>query len=485
MESGIPFGEYLLLRRLGKGGMAEVFLAKRIRAKGFEKLLVVKRLLPHLSRVDQAAEMFLHEARVAALIDHPNLAHVSDFGEVRGSYYLAMEYVQGLSLADIVTAVDTIPAPVAIRIAIELLDALHAIHTTRNPDGQPLGLVHRDVSPRNVMIRPDGVVKLLDLGIVSSERAGDARVMGTKGYMSPEQSRAERVDPRSDLFSLGALLLRVIAGVRARGTAVTLPNERPAEIPAELWRILESMLAPDPERRPRSALDVRTELEAFVAPFGVEASRTQVAELVQRAERARSFGRRVLNQVTRIVRVTRWTRLGPEPAEEGEGPPKRSWRRAFLLAFLCGALISAVVQWASGRREKMEPYAASLPPVVETTTTGTVSMTPFDDEGDEGEEDRVTDEPWMQDEPAPQDEPRRIRRTRRREAQARGLLTIDTEPWTEVYMGGRKLGITPLERVRLPSGHHELELRNDQFGLRRRVKVVIQPGTVTRVHRSF
>jgi eukaryotic-like serine/threonine-protein kinase len=483
MTAGIPFGEYLLIRRLGKGGMAEVFLAKRVRAKGFEKLLVVKRLLPHLCRDERAAAMFLNEARVAALIDHPNLAHVSDFGEVQGSYYLAMEYVQGSSLADVLQAVGSIPIPIAVRVVIELLEALHAIHSASGADGVSLGLVHRDVSPRNVMIRPDGVVKLLDLGIVASKDDGEHRTAGTRGYMSPEQARGEKVDARSDLYSVGVLLARMITGL-SHSTPVT--SERLADLPPQLERLLSRALSPDPDERPSSALELHGLLEAFVAPFGVESSRMRVGALAPRGPRPRSIARRL---ATQIVRLTRMTRVDPLAEDEVLAPPSPRRRVGLALSFVFAGAVAAGLAFAilSTRSEPRNAAAVAKPPEPSAKEAS------VPEENAEAAEvalpqaavvDGALAEVAESGGPDETLHPGKRTGARRREGQP-GFLTIDTEPWTEVYLGGKKLGITPLEAVRVPRGAHEIELRNEQFGLRRRLKVVIHAGAVTRVHRTF
>jgi hypothetical protein len=461
-EPGIPFGEYRLIRRLGKGGMAEVFLSKRVRAQGFEKLLVVKRLLPHLCRDQRAAAMFLKEARIAALIDHPNLAHVSDFGEIQGSYYLAMEYVQGESLQELLEAQGgKLPVPIAVRIAIEVLEALQAIHSARSAEGEPLHLVHRDVSPRNVMIRPDGVVKLLDLGIVASRDGTSVRAMGTRGFMSPEQERGGKVDARSDLYAVGLLLRRMLGEV---------PK---SELPIGLAEILDRALAEDVEGRPRTAVALRGELEAFLAPFGMESSRSHLGVLIDKTG-ARSLVRRSVSKITRMTRMT---------------DPKRRVQAGIVRLLLFGVVAGLIVGfawtffrgpdslWRSARPR--DPAAAADEAekivVVETSSGAEASAPSETDQPDEPEE-RT---------PVQAARARRAAKGRRETTGQPGFLTIDTDPWTEVLLNGKKLGITPLVSLRLPSGAHELDLRNPEFGLRKKVRVLIHPGGTTRLHRTF
>lgn len=443
--SGIPLGEYQLIRRLGQGATAEVYLARRVRAHGFEKQLVVKRLLPHLAADPRVTELFLLEARRAAMIDHPNLAHVSDFGELGGTYYLAMEYIEGQSLSELCAPLGRLPAPLAVRVAIEVAAALGAIHSAAEP-----GLVHRDLSPRNVMVRPDGVVKLLDLGNAVSGLLSRTTASGTPGFMSPEQARGAALDQRSDLYALGALLWWMLTGQQSGAPVLSLPPRPPAELEPGLWALLGRLLAPTPEGRPSSAAEVEQELEGLATGFGGAAQRSRLAELA-RSLRPRSARGQVVERLTQLIRGTE-----AAPPLRRVGP----WALGLL------ALLAAGVAW-------LRPASAPLPSVAPLRAavlpSGPVLGPP-------------TPPPEAAAEPlAP--EPRPSARAQGRRSP--GFLTIDSDPWTEVYLGPTRLGITPLSGVRLPSGAHELELRNPGAGIRRRLKVLIRPGVTTRVHPSL
>jgi serine/threonine protein kinase len=273
----VRFGDFSLQRRLGAGGMAEVFLARREGPRGFEKQLVVKRLLPHLSRSSHFTRMFLREAQFAALIDHPNFVHVHTFGEFEGDHYLVMEYVDGVTISQLLDLVERVPIGAAVRIAIDLLDALHAIHSARNLDGAPLNLVHRDDTPRNVMLTAAGSVKLLDLGIaVTSDEVTPPRA-GTRRYMSPEQARGKTLDPRADLYCVGLLLGLMVNGRHPFDQTIA---EITAGLPRELGRILEWTLAFDREQRPDSARTLQEALEHFALGCGRESTRPFLAQIV-------------------------------------------------------------------------------------------------------------------------------------------------------------------------------------------------------------
>ena len=213
-------GRYELLRRLGSGGMAEVHLARAAGLEGFQKLLVLKRILPHLAADPEFVRMFLAEARLAAILDHPNVVQVFDIGREGAEFFFTMEYVYGENLQTILRASrrkgTVLPIELAIAIAMGAATGLHYAHERVGFDGMPLGLVHRDVSPANLMVSERGEVKLLDFGIVKSEqrltKTQAGMVKGNLFFMSPEQARALEVDFRSDLFSLGMVLTFVTLG---------------------------------------------------------------------------------------------------------------------------------------------------------------------------------------------------------------------------------------------------------------------------------
>ena len=213
-EGGQQFGRYRLVERIGEGGMAEVFTAVQSGAEGFERLVVIKRLKPHLALNPDAAKL-------GSVLAHSNIVTVSDFGKVGEGYYLAAEYVDGRTLAQIAGRYRerygrTIPAAIVFHVIHEVLAGIGYAHDRMDSQGRPLGIVHRDVSPTNIMISFEGEVKLLDFGIVkAAERVSktkEGNVKGNVGYMSPEQARGQDVSNRSDLFSLGLVMFELLSG---------------------------------------------------------------------------------------------------------------------------------------------------------------------------------------------------------------------------------------------------------------------------------
>ena len=281
---GEVVGKYRLIRDLGIGGMARVSLATLEGPAGFSKRYVVKRILPEFARNPQFARMFANEARVAAMLDHPNIVRVFEFDRENGTYYLVMEYVDGASLDQIVRAARKGGVPLgpdfAVEVGLPLARALAYAHSLKLPDGRPLNLVHRDVSPGNVLISRDGVVKLTDFGVVKSTITTTVAgaVKGKLSYMSPEQITVQNVDHRSDLFSLGVVLYEVATGLRLfRGdslgaTAVRVmravvppPRSVMPETDPRLEAILMKLLERDPRARYQSAAELATDLEGYRA----------------------------------------------------------------------------------------------------------------------------------------------------------------------------------------------------------------------------
>ncbi len=213
-------GRYELVHLIGQGGMGEVYLAKITGAAGFEKPCIVKTILPALLKDSQFLDRFHHEAKVLVHLVHSSIAQVYDMGEANGTYYMALEYVAGVDVAYLAEQArnqgQPIPVPVALYLGQKVAEGLGYAHRKTGSDGLPLGIVHRDVSPHNVMVSYEGEVKVIDFGLAKSAARSKytlpSTVMGKLGYMSPEQARAEPVDHRSDIYSCGVMLWELIAG---------------------------------------------------------------------------------------------------------------------------------------------------------------------------------------------------------------------------------------------------------------------------------
>src|SRR3954469_18270501 len=210
-------GRYELLRPLARGGMADVYLARR-RAAGIEKWLVVKRMRPERAGDARFLDLFVREARLSMSLVHQNIVPVFDFGRIDDQVFLAMERVEGKDLGSSLARAAThrVPPLLAAFIAAECCQALDYAHQRKGPDGVPLGIVHRDVTPRNVLMSWSGEVKLADFGIATLAGEDARHLVGTAAYMAPEQARREPLDPRADLYALGLVLREALTGEQAR-----------------------------------------------------------------------------------------------------------------------------------------------------------------------------------------------------------------------------------------------------------------------------
>jgi serine/threonine protein kinase len=261
---------YELLDRIGVGGMAEIFRGKAVAAGGFEKPVAIKRILPHLSQDRRFVELLIAEAKVLSLLKHRNIVQIFDVGlGDDGQYFLVMEYVDGKDIGAVQRALEQkrrrIPFDIALHIGAEICEALEHAHVSRGPDGKPMSLVHRDVSPSNVLLSRAGEIKLTDFGIAKraeSDATQGGAVRGKFAYISPEQARNEPLDPRSDVFSVGILMWELICNRRlwsglddlgalraVREANAPRPSEIDRKLPPEIDQILMTALARDKTRR--------------------------------------------------------------------------------------------------------------------------------------------------------------------------------------------------------------------------------------------
>ncbi len=305
-EDGLPkrFGKYTLLRVLAKGGMAELFLAIQKSVAGFEKLIVIKRILPSMNQDQAFIEMLLHEARIAATLSHPNIVQIFDVGQADGLYFIAMEHVHGEDIRSIVRGmkaknVAEFPLEHALAIATGMCAGLTYAHDKRDLDGSPLNIVHRDISPQNVVITFSGDVKIVDFGIAKSDSKANTetksgKLKGKVPYMSPEQARGEVIDARSDIFATGVMLFELTTGKRLfKGSSefetLKLICERdypkPSQVrpgyPAELERIVMKSLAKDKNERYQTSREMQSDLEAFIRNNRIAVSNIALSQFMQ------------------------------------------------------------------------------------------------------------------------------------------------------------------------------------------------------------
>ncbi len=298
-----PFGKYLLTNLIAVGGMAEVYRAKIFGASGFEKEMVVKRILPRYAQNPSFVQMLIDEAKIAVSLSHGNIVPIYELGELDGSYYIAMEFVEGRTILDVLRDAHSkkvpIPSAHCMGVAAEVAEGLAYAHTRTDPQSnKPLGLVHRDINPRNIVITKGGEVKILDFGIAraSTKRHQTASgvIKGTPGYMSPEQMYGHAIDQRSDLYCVGIMLFELltlrrlfpvwdVAEMRLVYEAgpVPVPSTLNPELPPDVDAVVMKALAPKLEDRYQSAGEFEEALRTAMAKSGVAVTASGLARALQ------------------------------------------------------------------------------------------------------------------------------------------------------------------------------------------------------------
>jgi serine/threonine protein kinase len=541
-------GRYILDRRLASGGMAEVFLARQSGPEGYERTCVVKRMLQSISDDEVFVRMFLDEARLAAQLTHPNIAQIYDFGEEDGVFFLAMEYVSGANLREVIEhqhrTSSFLPYPSVARIASDAARALAYAHDALGQDGEPLGIIHRDVSPHNILLSRGGAVKLIDFGIakttMASGRTGAGVIKGKYAYMAPEQVLGQPLDRRTDIYALGLVLYELLTNHRAiRGsdaqsmmTAAAQPNfqpisaERP-DAPAAVLKVVERALAPAREQRYANAeqmsaeLDLYLRTQAAVTDTGLATLLPpQTAEQLRRitspsnrtrqeTPRARSgSGRSPIEGKESIT-----TPLGPlEPTFTAETTPSKKSlstttpqvkRRVPLIAgaasfVVVGGVVLAAYLLRPGAQPPPEPVpsppvAVAVPPPLAPPPPPVATPTPSPPPATAPAPELAKTEP-RHDEPV--EESKHTGRAHERKRQTRvaaaaehrdeapkpkGVVDIRALPYAEVFLGDRSLGMTPFKPLELDPGHYRIRLVNGGRSETREVDVEPGHSVVVRV----
>lgn len=284
-DEGIQFGQYVLLERIATGGMAEVWKARMRGVEGFQKTVAIKKILPHLSDNDEFIEMFVNEAKLAAQLNHSNIIHIYDLGKIASSYYIAMEYVDGHDLKTILRQGEDRSQPMTLELALfitsKVASALDYAHRKRDFDEKEIGLVHRDVSPQNILISHEGDIKLCDFGIAkAASKASHTQAGALKGklqYMSPEQAWGQKIDRRSDIFALATVMFELLTArklfsgeneisvlERVREAKVVPPSSINEEVTPAIDTVVLKALEKDPEARYQTAGELARDLDSIL-----------------------------------------------------------------------------------------------------------------------------------------------------------------------------------------------------------------------------
>ncbi|MFW5968414.1 MAG: serine/threonine protein kinase, partial [Persicimonas sp.] len=300
-EESRQLGRYELVKRIATGGMGVIYLAKSRGAAGFEKTVIIKKILDHLAEEEEFVTKFCDEGRIVVNLTHGNIVPVFDMGEEDGEFFIAMEYVPGRDLRAILRRIDerdaALPIHLAVHIASEVCKGLDYAHRKTDDSGEPLNIVHRDVSPSNILISREGEVKIIDFGIArAASRAAktvSGRIQGKVCYMSPEQAQAEDLDHRSDIFSTGVVLYEMLTGTRpfqgesdlqsldlVRQCEFVSPRKLNPKVPAELEAIVERALERDPDDRYDSIDQMHVELLEWLYSGKSAVTGQQLADFV-------------------------------------------------------------------------------------------------------------------------------------------------------------------------------------------------------------
>jgi serine/threonine-protein kinase len=344
-------GKYRLLGMMNAGGMAELLIALHAGPEGFSKVVALKRVLPHLSNEQSFIEMFLDEARLAARLDHANLVRVYDFGEADNRYFLAMEYLPGEDASRVVARARKLGLPVPVEIAAFIVSGaaagLHFAHELTGEDGYPLGLVHRDATPSNILVTYYGTVKVLDFGVAKTagklHHTQTGMVKGKLSYLAPEQISGDAVDRRADVFALGLVLWELLAGRKLfqgdnpAAVAHTLMSPEPLpppstvrpEVPPELDAITLKALAKPVEERYQTAAELEDALEEFLGACSMRPSPKQIVSFMEllfssevaHAKRSIAQGRDLGVNIPQVMKLLPANPTGSQP---GQAPPSAS-----------------------------------------------------------------------------------------------------------------------------------------------------------------
>ena len=491
MTNPILKGKYALVRKIATGGMAEIFLAKQIGLQGFEKIVVIKRILPHLASNKAYVRMFLEEARTSADLHHSNIVHTFEIDEENGIYFMVMEFLYGQDLRTIFRRLcrrgKTMPHEHVVHVISSACSALHYVHTKRDLTGRQLNVVHRDVSPHNLIVTYEGETKLVDFGIAKhTEREFETNsgvLKGKYAYMSPEQVEHAPLCAKSDQFSLAIVAYELFSGRRLFKSDCQLKtlkdvlevnidwsHEASDKIPGPIQEILKLALSKSKNQRHKSCLDFRLALEETsrsldIIPsspkFGIYLN-TLFSDLIEQD--------RKITPKTDIAGVhTVFWSLGVTANEDDaltlldknkKSPLKNKYLLQAALSFLMVVILTC--GWLFVTSRPSPPY------------TGQEAMP-------SGEFDFLVSE-WETKKILPEttSEPKELA-----ENHKPGRLKIVVNPWANVSIDGKKLGSTPLSPLKLKPGNYELSLVNQALKKNVRRVVTVEPGKDTIIKENW
>jgi len=391
------FGPYVVYEELGTGGMATVHRAELTGMEGFTREVALKRMLPQLAVNEEIVKSFVREARLASFLQHANCAQTYELGNIGGTYFIAMELIRGRSLEQIMDRCTklglTMPVPIALAILNQMLDALDYAHNLKDDTGQPLGLIHRDVSPANILIDNGGVVKLIDFGIAKASAAGmqtqSFSVKGKFAYMAPEYVNLGKIDSRADLFAVGIIAHEILTGkplfsagedfetlARMREMPIPPPSQLNPNVPTDIDTVILMALGRDPSERWQVASAMKNALSVETKRLNLEVVASQVSQWLEELfDDARSH---LAAKVPRLntplpSQLAAMTMPAPKDTSKSTGPAQ--WLDDTNLNQMIGKRPGAMPRGATGAEPLWEMARATQPePIVQVVPTGKVMV---------------------------------------------------------------------------------------------------------------
>jgi len=525
--AGERIGRYTLLGKLAAGGMAEVYLAKQEGPEGFAKTVVIKRILPQLAADPHFVQMFLNEARLAALLNHPNVVSIYELGqdEASGSYFMAMEWIEGCNLKRLIQAASKrgqLPPPVVTaRIIADACAGLEFAHNLKSSDGKPLDIVHRDISPENILITYGGVVKVVDFGIAKATQSESltqhGQLKGKFSYMAPELLMGGTIDKRADVWALGVTLYWMLCGSKpfsgdSEGQLVQRilyeepppPNKR-VVVPENCMAIVNKALKKNLAERYDSARAMQRDLEEVVASSGSLASvvTDYVGDLFpEESDPDRALTRAILSGDLRQQNTPSHPSLRSSSSSANVShllrPPPRPTNWLLIGASVAALIFAAVtvVALVELRQGTLSAEVNDVAPPAQPIPAPPRALQPA---AQPGGPPPAAQPPALAapvvappaEEPMPETPPLRRPPPKRhggrvaagdtghdasRPARPPGTLALRVAPWAEVFLDGQRLGTTPLEPVSVPSGTHKVKLVNNEIHVTRVLTVEVKPG---------
>lgn len=540
-----PFGKYFLLEKIATGGMAEIYKAMYRAGGDFEKTLVIKRILPHLATDEEFVSMFRDEAKLTVRLSHANVVQVFDFGRHGDDHFLAMEYVQGQNLRQVMRRCQelgaTVPIPFALYCCMEVCKGLQYAHTRKDENDQPMGIIHRDITPSNILLSYDGEVKIADFGIAkavsrhSGTQAG--MIKGKASYLSPEQVKGkEVVDHRADIYSLGAVLWELLVGRKLFSgendfeimnkiaeAVVDRPSNVNASVPERIDLVSMMALERDRMKRYPNAASMQKDLARLLAEFGGDVTSVDIGnflhrlfkkEMEEEKEASKSMRRMVIEDAkvdeakveeaasegATLNAPDRGDRTAAIGARDATSPsPLAGSRKAlpFLAigatVLVLGTIAAAAVAIGLGRTGETDALpspteVASAPspdgsplvvdPVASPTPERTADVT-ADATPDVLATPEATETPRVRVTRTPPSVTPRT--TTVASAKATGILKLDSRPWGEIFVDGKSIGRqTPAFDLKLPVGKHKVRLVNTVQKLEASFDVEITQDTVVK-----